>query len=151
MKGFNPKASQSGFTLIELVVVIIILGLLAATALPRFTNLTVQARTASLQGVAGGLRSSAAIVRAQYLATGSTTSPITVDGVSIAVSTGVTGGWPTQAGIRNAMPDPSGFTVANSGANVTYTPTGVTTAANCQATYSPANGTVTVPATPDCS
>jgi MSHA pilin protein MshA len=144
MEMSEMNRQQAGFTLIELVIVIVILGLLAAVALPRYSNMTQQARIAAVNGVAGGAASAASVVRAQYLASGATTSPITVDGQAITVVTGANGGIPTNAagGIDLALTNYSGFTFA-AGAPATFTPTNGGNA-TCQVRY---NGTaVPVPA-----
>ena len=57
----NVRKAQGGFTLIELVIVIVLLGILAAIALPRYIDLSDEAEQAACQGVRGALLSSAAI------------------------------------------------------------------------------------------
>ena len=53
-KQVDNMKNSSGFTLIELVIVIVILGILAVTALPRYLDVTEEAKNASVEGVAGG-------------------------------------------------------------------------------------------------
>lgn len=55
------RSTQKGFTLIELVVVIVILGILAATALPKFIDLSGEASQAAVEGVAGAISGAAAV------------------------------------------------------------------------------------------
>lgn len=72
-KDLSFMKKQSGFTLIELVMVIVILGVLAVTALPKFVDLKGDAQTAALQGVMGALSSANAVNYAARSAKGTTT------------------------------------------------------------------------------
>lgn len=77
------KKQQSGFTLIELVMVIVILGILAAFALPRFADLSSEARLASLNGALGSVKSASAIAHAQALVSNITTGNIVLEGTTV--------------------------------------------------------------------
>jgi MSHA pilin protein MshA len=69
----NSKTNQKGFTLIELVVVIVILGILAVTAAPKFIDLQDDARTSTLHGIKGSIESVKALVYSKSLIAGNET------------------------------------------------------------------------------
>lgn len=143
------RSNYRGFTLIELVVVIVILAALAALALPRYIDLGRDARVASVNGVAGGIRSAVSVVQARYFTTGnlSATSVTMLDGTNVAVaaSTGIPTGANTGIGSAiqagdNAQPV-DGYTTAYGG-TTTFTPdTGGSS--TCRVEYAEATGAVT--------
>lgn len=69
------KKSNQGFTLIELIIVIVILGILAVTAAPKFLDLTGDARASTVQALQGTIRGASSIVNAKFLVSG--TSSVT--------------------------------------------------------------------------
>jgi MSHA pilin protein MshA len=139
------KARQQGFTLVELVVVIVVLGILAAIAIPRYASYTSDARVASLNGLAGAIRSSVMMVQGRYVATGNTAavSVTMADGTVVGTNAGANGGIPlsTAGGIDNAV-NIGGFVYTAGAATGTFNL--ATAVAGCNVTYTAATGAVAV-------
>lgn len=132
MKTLNRKI-QSGFTLIELVVVITILGILAAFAIPRFASLETEARIAAIQGLAGSVRSSAALAHSLSL-TQNAPATILVEGNII----NMLNGYPVANDIDNTLADFTGYTFTAAASTGTFTRPGSPTPADCSVTYNEA-------------
>lgn len=137
---------NGGFTLIELIVVIIILGLLAATAAPKFLNLQKEARVSALKGLKGAMESAASLVYSKAVITGVETSSSAA--VSVGTSSVTTNkGYPTAAatGIEEAL-DLSTDDWTPSSATGVYmfypnTESGESVAAGCHVKYTWPSGT----------
>ena len=127
---------EGGFSWIELLVVVTILGILAVFAVPRFASLEGQARLAATQTLAGSVRSGAALAHALWLAEGNPASPsVTMEGQAITMVFG----YPDAATIESTLIEYSGFKLTTPGGSAVFTmesPTG-TPVANCFVTYTP--------------
>lgn len=152
-----PTKGQKGFTLIELVMVIVILGILAAFALPRFADLGGDAREAALEGARGSIKSASAIAHSAFLATGN--NPVNLEGTAVTLVNGypqadgsvVTTSETTNGiaaasqldsndfGLSVSGASPNVLTVTNGACSFTYT--------EATATAAPVISTITVPTT----
>ncbi len=143
----NTFNQQAGFTLIELIMVIVILGVLSAFALPRFADLGGDARASSIEAASGAVRSAANIAHAKWLADGGNGTVVDLEGQDITMSTG---GYPEadSAGVTSSTETTLGIVEAAQLSDNDYglaAATGVLTVTlgTCSFTYTEGTGAVT--------
>jgi MSHA pilin protein MshA len=139
MKNFNK---QKGFTLIELVVVIVILGILAVTAAPKFIDLTSDAKASVVEAVKGSINSAADMAHAKALVASETGEN---GSISVGTSTiDLAYGWPTDASIKDLLVLEDMTQVSGSTNAGTFEHATAVNGTNCRVVYKNTNTSATV-------
>lgn len=134
------KVQQSGFTLIELVIVIVILGILGAVAVPKFVDLSKDARTAAVKALEGSMRSANAIVYAKAAVGGQmgATGSVSIGGVDVATAYGFA---KDATELKKAMDLSPEFVLDTTLTTPIIKHNGAPTPASCSVAYTPASAT----------
>jgi len=135
---------NNGYSLIEGVVIVSLIGIVAAFAVPRFTHLANTARATEVVALGATLRNDLEAAHARFLASGARLSATTIEGKYVHLVNGYPDIGPN--GIRNAVFDSDGFSVHEGAGFVTFFRADAPTAQQCAVTYRAAPASSDTPA-----